>query len=266
MKYVPAVLADARTAWWMRGCASVGADLRLYGRPSVDAYGGTIRIGSRCRLVSTPTVSHFVAGEGAVLDIGDEVYCGHGAAIAAFERVEIGAGTSVGPFVIIMDTNFHRASGDQSVEHDCRPVIIGRHCQIGSRVTITRGVTIGDGARILSGSVVSSSIPANACAAGGRARVIGPAGGSGARWDAPAVMVPLLLQEALQLAATPDSAAALGELPHWGLAHAERVRTAIGDLFGLVIERRSVEESATVSDLIDAVERVRQAARPLGAS
>jgi acetyltransferase-like isoleucine patch superfamily enzyme len=139
---------------------------------------GRIRIGDDFRLASQPVASHLVAGVGAVLEIGHAVSIGHGAAIAAFEHVQIGDGTRIGPFVVIMDTNFHGAPGEQAVVHDCRPVVIGSHCRIGSRVTITRGATIGDGAEILSGSVVTSAIPPGMCAAGARARVIGPAGQS----------------------------------------------------------------------------------------
>jgi acetyltransferase-like isoleucine patch superfamily enzyme len=119
-----------------------------------------------------------------VLEIGPDVWIGHGAAIAAFELVRIGEGTHIGPFVIIMDTNFHGTPGDQSVRHDCRPIVIGKHCRIGSRVTITRGASIGDGAEILAGSVVSSAIPPGVCAGGARARVFGRAGDAASRWHA----------------------------------------------------------------------------------
>jgi maltose O-acetyltransferase len=99
------------------------------------------------------------------------VRIGYGAAIAAFQEIRIDDGTEIGPFVVIMDTNFH-APGDQSVQHDCRPISIGKGCKIGSRVTITRGVSIGDGAEILAGSVVSSSIPSGVRAGGARARIL----------------------------------------------------------------------------------------------
>jgi acetyltransferase-like isoleucine patch superfamily enzyme len=173
----------ARHASWLRGCERVGHMTRLYGRPTLLVSGGHIRIGDRFRLASQPVASHLAAGGGGVLEIGDDVWIGHGAAIAAFERVQIGHGTRIGPFVIIMDTNFHRMGGDQAVQHDCRPVMIGEGCRIGSRVTITRGATIGDGAEILAGSVVSSAIPPGACAGGARARVLGRAGDRPAFWN-----------------------------------------------------------------------------------
>jgi acetyltransferase-like isoleucine patch superfamily enzyme len=171
-----------QSAVWLRACEEVGDHSKLFGRPTISASGGCIRIGDRFHLASRPVRSHLVAGPRAVLEIGGDVWIGHGAAIAAFERVSIGEGTHIGPFVIIMDTNFHGAPGDQSVLHDCRPIVIGNHCRIGSRVTITRGASIGDGAEILAGSVVSSAIPPGMCAGGARARVLGRAGDAASRW------------------------------------------------------------------------------------
>ena len=160
----------------MRDVASVGSGLRLFGAPEIIHDGGRIILGSRVTIASRPVTTHLVAGPDAVLTLGDDVWIGHGGAIAAYERLEIGRGTQIGPFAIIMDTNFHGNTGDQSVLHDTRPIIIGRNCRIGSRVTITRGASIGDGATILAGSVVSSEIPAGMCAGGARAHVLGPVG------------------------------------------------------------------------------------------
>jgi acetyltransferase-like isoleucine patch superfamily enzyme len=168
-------LEDLRRAWWLRKCRTIGVDVRLEGRPTIEVHGGDMCLGDQFRLASHPVESHLAVGPKGVLKIGSNVCIAHGAAIAAFERVEIGSGTMVGPFVIIMDTNFHGSAGDQSVRHDCRPVIIGSGCRIGSRVTITRGASIGDGAEILAGSVVSSAIPPGARAGGARARVLGSA-------------------------------------------------------------------------------------------
>lgn len=194
----------ARGRRWLRGSTSVGESPWIKGRPTIMVEGGQLRIGDRFRLASVPVGSHLGAGPDATLEIGDDVTIGHGAAIVAFQQIRIGSGTQIGPFVVIMDTNYHAKSGSQSVEHDCRPVMIGRGCRIGSRVTITRGATIGDGAEILAGSVVASSIPAGACAAGARARVIGRAGDAAARWDSPCALLPDLLMAEFGLSAPPD--------------------------------------------------------------
>ena len=126
------VVERARNAFWLRACDQIGHEPCLRGRPTVSAYGGHIRIGNRFRLASRPVASHLMTGPEGVIEIGHDVSIAHGAAIAAFERVQIGHGTYIGPFVIIMDTNFHGAAGDQSVQHDCRPVVIGDGCRIGT--------------------------------------------------------------------------------------------------------------------------------------
>lgn len=237
---------------WLRACSQLGADPQLVGRPDVFDDGGKFHIGDRFRLASRPVPSHLVSGPGALLEIGDDVSIGFGAAIAAYQRVQIGGGTRIGPFVIIMDTNFHSA-GDQSLQHDCRPVSIGKGCRIGSRVTITRGVTIGDGAEILAGSVVSSAIPPGACAAGGRARIIGRAGQMDSRWDSPAAELPDLLMASFHLAAPPD----LDESPipaqAWADGQVPLLLKAMHDKYGIVMDHAVARDLQTYADIAAAL-------------
>jgi acetyltransferase-like isoleucine patch superfamily enzyme len=254
---LPARVESARVKWWLRACAQVGADARLRGRPSVYASPGRILIGDHLRLSSRPVASHLVAGPDGLLDIGHDVSIAHGAAIAAFERVGIGDGTCIGPFVVIMDTNFHGATGDQSVQHDCRPVIIGRDCRIGSRVTITRGATIGDGAEILAGSVVSSAIPAGACAGGARARVFGRAGEAASRWNSAAAVLPELVAEVLELDSRPDLASDPWGLPGWDDRLKNRLRTALENQFGVALDPEVLTNARHLADIAMAVERAR---------
>lgn len=245
---------DARARRWLRNCAYVGADLHLAGRPSIEPEGGQVRIGDRFRLASIPVPSHLVAGPGAVLDIGNDVAVGCGAAISAYQHVRIGDGTRIAPFVIIMDTNFHSA-GEQSLSHDTRPVSIGKGCRIGARVTITRGATIGDGAEILAGSVVSSVIPPGVCAAGARARIIGRAGDLGSRWDSPAAALPEMMMVALGLDSTPD----LDEKPIPAsllLQPAGRsLVAAIKDRFGVVLDDAALRTVNSYADFAQVVQR-----------
>lgn len=242
----------ARARYWLRRCERVGGLPHLDGRPTVIVSGGEIRIGDRFRLSSRPVASHMVAGPGGILDVGSDVSIGCGAAIAAFQRVRIGDGTRIGPYVIIMDTNFHGASGNQSVLHDCRPVTIGSGCRIGSRVTITRGASIGDGAEILAGSVVSSAIPRGACAAGARARIIGLAGEMSSRWDSAAAALPNLLMTALDLKSPPDLDGS--PLP---LLHRDRVQGLVGILeahFSVPLDCAIVGNARTFGDLATVVQ------------
>jgi acetyltransferase-like isoleucine patch superfamily enzyme len=252
------LLGATRTAIWLRACDRVGDQPCLHGRPTVAISGGRVVIGDRFRLSSRPVQSHLVVGPHGVLEIGDDVSIAHGAAVAAFERVQIGEGTSVGPFVVIMDTNFHGGStGDQSVQHDCRPVVIGRHCRIGSRVTITRGASIGDGAEILAGSVVSSAIPPGVCAAGVRARTIGRAGDAASRWNGVAAALPELVREAFGLAAPPDLDTAPVDIRGWSAEGVTRLLTAIESRFGVWVEGPALDVARSLGDIAAMVERAR---------
>lgn len=239
---------------WLRASTQLGAAPQLVGKPDVFDDGGELRIGDRFRLASRPVPSHLVAGPGATLEIGDDVSIGFGAAIAAYQRVQIGSGTRIGPFVIIMDTNFHSA-GDQSLQHDCRPVTIGKGCRIGSRVTITRGVTVGDGAEILAGSVVSSAIPPGACAAGGRARIIGRAGDLNSRWESPAAALPELLMAALDLAAPPDLDASPIPAHLWTDDRIAVLLAAMKQKYGIELDHDSSRMLATYGEVAAAMQR-----------
>jgi acetyltransferase-like isoleucine patch superfamily enzyme len=253
-------IRSARTARWLRLCVSVGATPRLYGEPTLYASPGDIRIGDRFRLWSRPVASHLATGPEGTLEIGHDVAIGHGAAISAFERVMIGDRTCIGPYVVIMDTNFHGSTGDQSVQHDTKPISIGRGCRIGSRVTITRGAAIGDGAEILAGSVVSSQIPAGACAGGARARVLGHAGDRSCRWEGPAAVVPQLIRDVLQLDAAPDLDTDFSVL-RWPGAGVEMLVTEIERLFGTTLDASTIRGARDLISIVAAVERGRDDAR-----
>jgi NDP-sugar pyrophosphorylase family protein len=198
--------------------------------------------------------SHLVSGPGATLEIGDDVTIGCGAAIAAFEAVSIGDGTRIGPYVIIMDTNFHSSSGGQSLQHDCLPVVVGKGCRIGSRVTITRGVAIGDGAEILAGSVVTTSIPAGACAAGARARIIGRAGEIQSRWYGPAIALPEVLASPLGLGSPPDLDASEPARGYWSEARVRDVIAAVKARLAMDLDPALFGPATTLADIARAVQ------------
>ena len=83
----------------------------------------------------------------------------------------------VGPNVVIVDADFHALWPPESrvstpaIESDA-DVTIGRNVWIGMRSIVLKGVTIGDGAIVAAGSVVTGDIPSNTLAGGVPARVI----------------------------------------------------------------------------------------------
>ena len=85
--------------------------------------------------------------------------------------IEIGDGSLIGHNTTIATLN-HDFNPSKRQNLTPNPVKIGKNVWIGSDCTILPGVTIGDGAIVGAGSVVTKSIPANTIAVGNPARVI----------------------------------------------------------------------------------------------
>ncbi len=113
-------------------------------------------------------------GDGRNVEVGDRSQLGDRARID--DDVTFGSDVVMGPDVVIM-TNTH-AFEDVDVpirvqgNGGSRQVVIGNDVWIGTRVVILPGVTVGDGAVIGAGSIVTKDVPPAAIVAGNPARVI----------------------------------------------------------------------------------------------
>ena len=111
----------------------------------------------------------------ASIEINHGVWINNNAVIIS-ERshIYIGANTLIGSEFTVFDSDFHDLHPErrQAGSHKCKPVFIGENVFIGARVTILKGVEIGNNAVIAAGSVVSSNVPENAIAAGVPARIV----------------------------------------------------------------------------------------------
>ena len=116
-------------------------------------------------------------------DVGLNIHLGRGVMVnydcVFLDSAEIWVGdhTLIGPKVCIA-TPSHDFSVEErrSVKTVARPVRIGNDVWIGASATILPGVTVGDGAVIAAGSVVTHNIPAGMIAAGSPCRVLRPVG------------------------------------------------------------------------------------------
>lgn len=90
--------------------------------------------------------------------------------ILSYSQIEIGSDCAIGCDVIIRDYDFHRL--DVESYEVSKPIHIGNHVWIGQRAMILKGVTIGDGAVVAAGAVVTHNVPANCIVAGVPARII----------------------------------------------------------------------------------------------
>lgn len=90
--------------------------------------------------------------------------------ITCGDKIEIGDGCFIGRDVIIRSYDAHQIlkEGYQV----SAPIKIGNKVWIGQRAIILKGVTIGDGAIIAAGSVVTKDVPSHSIVAGVPARVI----------------------------------------------------------------------------------------------
>ena len=91
--------------------------------------------------------------------------------IVCSDHIQIGDDVHIGRDVWIRDNNGGHIVIIKGYK-DKAPVVIGDHVWICSNVSITKGVTIGDGAIISANSVVTTNIPAHSIASGNPAKVI----------------------------------------------------------------------------------------------
>lgn len=110
--------------------------------------------------------------EGAKLSIGDHTYINRSASIDCTQEITIGDYCAISDNVQILDSDFHPITYNDKTSTMSKPVHIGDHVWIGRSVIILKGVTIGDGAIIAAGSIVTRDVPARCLVAGNPARVI----------------------------------------------------------------------------------------------
>jgi acetyltransferase-like isoleucine patch superfamily enzyme/acyl carrier protein len=154
---------------YLRHCTRVGKRARTRGMPFIENL-GRIEIGDDFNFVSLFVRSHLVTGHQGFLEIGNSVNINFGAAISAHEHVKIGDRVRMGPYAIVMDSDYH-AARDRG-ERPTAPIVIEEDVWLAGRVSVLRGSHIGRGSVITAGSVVSGEIPAGVIAGGVPARVI----------------------------------------------------------------------------------------------
>lgn len=100
---------------------------------------------------------------------------GLGTKIVCAQEVTLGQHCTLSWDVQVLDTDFHARTVDGVQRSATAPVRIGDHVWIGTRAVVLKGVTIGDGAIVAAGAVVTSDVPPGAVVGGVPARVIGSA-------------------------------------------------------------------------------------------
>ena len=153
--------------------------------------GGRISIGAGVHLISSwrrATASCLawpvrlrVFGPGASIDIGEASELSGASITARSTAVRVGRKVLMAPNCVIVDSDFHAPwppetrGTEPGLERDA-PVSIGDHAWLGMQCIVLKGVTIGEGAIVGAGSVVTRDSPPRTLAAGAPARGIRPLG------------------------------------------------------------------------------------------
>ena len=111
-------------------------------------------------------------GKNAKCSFGHHTYLNRSATIDCMQEVCIGDYCAISDNVQILDSDFHTITYDGKTSDKSKPIHIGNHVWIGRSAIILKGVTIGDGAIIGAGSIVTKSIPPCCLAVGNPAKVI----------------------------------------------------------------------------------------------
>lgn len=118
-----------------------------FANPERISIGKNVSLGSRCHLWAGPSRASIVIGDDCLF----------------------------GPEVMVTAASYQFNDGSPITRQlmDEADVAIGRDVWLGTRAIVLPGVTIGDGAIIGAGAIVTKSVPSGAIVAGQPARIIG---------------------------------------------------------------------------------------------
>ncbi len=153
----------------LRHCI-VGKMVTVRGNAKIQARGKVI-IGNNCRIWSHIGTTQISAGPRATIEIGNNSFINTGTIISARTHIKIGNNVQIANQVIMMDNDFHGVD-----KRDAEPVneaiIIGDNVWLATRVMVLKGVSIGEGAVVAAGAVVTKDVPPYTLVGGVPAKVI----------------------------------------------------------------------------------------------
>jgi len=154
---------------YLRSCNQLGRLVSVNGKPIIGNL-GEMTFADEVRIWSNIERSKLYTGKSGKLFVGRNSRI-NGVHIDARELIHIGDTVQIGPYTIIMDSDFHDLK-DHSKDGPSSPIYIEDDVWIATRVTILKGVRIGKGSVIAAGAIVTKDIPPYSVAAGTPARVV----------------------------------------------------------------------------------------------
>jgi acetyltransferase-like isoleucine patch superfamily enzyme len=165
----------------------LGRESRIIGLGSFRRFYSTLEVALALGERSLADGVSFAIGPQGRVSIGEDCYLTD-CVLLAEREIRIGKRVLIGWNTTISDSDFHpvapaerildavalspASEGRQRPKILAHPVVIGDDVFVGPACTILKGVTIGDGAYIEAGSVVTKSVPAHAQVRGNPAAIV----------------------------------------------------------------------------------------------
>jgi len=135
----------------------------------------TIRLGDNIYVGHDAMLKGYYSGDGMV--IGDDTWIGQRCFFHSAGGIRIGQAVGIGPEVKLLTSSHDlgRAAIDRPILDaplSVAPVVVEDHADLGIGAIVLPGVTIGRGAQVGAGAVVTADVPPLAVVAGNPARVL----------------------------------------------------------------------------------------------
>ena len=163
-------------------CVKVGKNFRIVrgNLQGIPYFSGKmyIEIGDNATFHSVITLSSNKVYDFPKLKIGNNVYIGARVSFSVAKEITVGDNCYFANEITVRDNDGHpldylKRRANEAVPKDAvKPIKIGNDVWVGSRVLILKGVTIGDGAVIASGSIVTKDVEPFTLVGGNSAKII----------------------------------------------------------------------------------------------
>ncbi|SDF22669.1 Hexapeptide repeat of succinyl-transferase [Terriglobus roseus] len=173
MHWRPKVLSAVRRLYWKALGMTIGADTRM--SRILVTWPHRVSLGER---VSLEHGIYFNAAgahaSGIAISLGDGTFVGSGCEFNAIEGISIGENCLIASGCRFIDHNHGIQAGKLMKLQDeiSSPIRVGTDVWIGANCIVLKGVSIGDGAIVAAGSVVTKSVEPYTIVAGVPAKFI----------------------------------------------------------------------------------------------